>query len=99
VIDFSVAFFCCGLGAGARGFLAACAQLGKQQVHHEARFRNLGGIDNDPASCADFELLTGGKATCADLSTMTPLELRRALGASAGASQPDSRRSSTARRS
>ncbi len=60
---FSAGFLYCGLGAGALGFLQASAKLGKDQ----GRFVNLGGIDNDPAACADFEYLTGSKATCADV--------------------------------
>ena len=68
VREFRAGFLFCGLGAGARGFIEARASLAKDQ----ARFVNVGGIDNDPDACADFEYLTGTKATCADISTMTP---------------------------
>ncbi len=74
--SFSAGFFFCGLGAGARGFVEASARLGKD----EGSFRNLGGIDNDPLSCADFETLTGGPSLCTDLSAMTPADLRAAWG-------------------
>ena len=37
------------------GFLALAAK-------HPARFRVIGGIDNDAASCADFETLVGAPA-------------------------------------
>jgi len=73
---FSAGFLFCGLGAGARGFIDASARLGK----HEARFRNLGGIDNDPLACEDFEKLSGGAALCADLAKLTPPLLRDAWG-------------------
>ncbi len=73
---FSAGFLFCGLGAGALGFLDATARLGPSQ----ARFENVGGVDLDPLSCADFETLTGGQATQADLATMQPSELRAAWG-------------------
>jgi site-specific DNA-cytosine methylase len=76
VHEFKAGFLFCGLGAGARGFVEAASRLGKE----EAKFRNLGGIDNDPLSCEDFKTLTGGPAICADLSKMTPRELRKAWG-------------------
>lgn len=66
----------CGLGAGAKGFLDARANLGRDT----AEFVCMGGVDNDPDACRDFEYLTGSKATCADVSKMQPVELRRAWG-------------------
>jgi site-specific DNA-cytosine methylase len=79
--EFTSLFLACGLGAGARGFLEAKGRLGPDT----ARFRSLGGIDNDPASCRDFELLTGSPALVGDLHTLTPAELR----AFAGPRRPD----------
>lgn len=73
---FAAGFLFCGLGAGALGFLDATARLGP----NSATFENLGGVDLDPLSCADFEKLTGGQATQADLATMQPAELRAAWG-------------------
>src|SRR5262245_41849575 len=73
---FRAGFLFCGLGAGARGFVLSRASLG----HHRARFVNVGGIDNDPLACRDFEELTGGKATCADIAKMTPADLRAVMG-------------------
>lgn len=62
----------CGLGGGALGFLQARAR--------GASFRSLGGLDIDPASCADFERLTGSPALCADLARVTPAVLRTFAG-------------------
>lgn len=66
----------CGLGLGARGWLKARGRLGSDQ----ARFINLGGIDNDPDACADFELLTGKKALCRNIAEVTVKELREYAG-------------------
>ena len=52
-----------GLGGGAKGFNGARVQLGPVQ----ARFRCLGGIDNDPAAVRDFGRLAGVHGTCMDL--------------------------------
>jgi site-specific DNA-cytosine methylase len=55
--------FFCGSGGGAIGFADA-------RVEHngvEGRFENIGGIDNDPLCCQDFERLVGVPATCIDL--------------------------------
>lgn len=52
-----------GLGGGARGFNRGKASLGKLQ----ARFRCIGGIDNDPAAMRDFERLAGVPGTVLDL--------------------------------
>jgi len=79
--EFTCLFPFCGLGAGARGFLQAIGRLGKD----EARFRSLGGIDNDPLACRDFEYLTGSPALCGDLNEVTPEQLR----AFAGSRRPD----------
>lgn len=76
---FTAGFLFCGLGAGARGFLEARAQLGDAG----ARFRSVGGVDNDRLACQDFERLTGSRATCADLATMVPAELRAVWGETA----------------
>lgn len=54
-----------GIGGGALGFQAA-------------GFETVGAIDCDPGACADFELLTGVRATVADLGAMTPAELAAA---------------------
>lgn len=73
---FRAGFLFCGLGAGARGFISSRANLGAD----DAVFESVGGVDNDPLACADFEYLTGSKSTCADISTMTVADLRAALG-------------------
>jgi len=52
-----------GIGGGALGF-------------QQAGFRLLGSVDADEGACADYEYLTGSPATLADLTTMTPDELR-----------------------
>lgn len=40
-----------------------------------SRFVSCGAIDIDPEACADFELLTGAKATAGDLGEMGPEDL------------------------
>lgn len=59
----SVLHLFAGAGGGALGF-------------HRAGFRSLGAVDFNADACADLEILTGEPATCADLGTMTPAELR-----------------------
>lgn len=54
-----------GLGGGALGF-------------QRAGFRSVGAFDIEPDACLDLEYLTGEKATVADLSTMSPGDLREA---------------------
>lgn len=73
---FRAAFFFCGSGVGAKGAIEAIARLGSDR----AKFICTGGIDNDAEACADFEYLTGTKATCADMANMTPAEVRAACG-------------------
>lgn len=65
-----------GLGAGARGFLNAHAQV----MGRGARFRCLGGIDFDAGACADFEYLTGSPSWCTDVLAITPEDLRERYG-------------------
>jgi site-specific DNA-cytosine methylase len=52
----------CGAGGGSLGF-------------QRAGFRSLGAIDNDPIACLDHEILTGEKATWADIMLMSPEDL------------------------
>lgn len=52
-----------GLGGAARGFQRGHARVGAL----EASWRCLGGVDSDPAACADFERAVGAPATCRDL--------------------------------
>jgi len=73
---YTAAFLFCGIGGGALGFLKARMKT----LGVEARFRSLGGIDNDPVSCAEFAKLTKSPALCADIAKMTPEELRAFLG-------------------
>lgn len=53
----------CGLGGGARGFNAGHARVGQSR----ARFRCIGGVDNDAGSVADFSRLAGIPGTALDL--------------------------------
>lgn len=53
----------CGLGGGAKGFNRGHAHVGRTT----ARFRCIGGIDNDPAAIKDFSRLAGVEGTCLDL--------------------------------
>jgi len=74
--EFTAGFLFCGLGAGARGFIEAAGRLGTDV----ATFRSVGGVDVDDESCVDFERLTGSPALRADVSQLTPGELRAAWG-------------------
>lgn len=74
--EFTAGFLFCGLGAGALGFLQGEGRLGPDR----GRFRSVGGIDNDPHACEDFEVLTGSPAWCADLSAITPAQLQARWG-------------------
>ncbi len=56
---------CSGLGGGARGFLRAVSRV-RNMV---ARWRCIGGIDNDPAAARDFRRLVGSDCTVMDLFT------------------------------
>jgi site-specific DNA-cytosine methylase len=69
-------FTFCGLGAGALGFIRAAVKL----LGTEHRFECIGGIDLDPDACADFRRLTRSPALCADISTLTPEQLRAFAG-------------------
>ena len=53
----------CGVGGGALGAASARATW----LGCRGSIRTLGGIDFDPAACADFERFTGIPATCLDL--------------------------------
>jgi len=70
--EYTVLFPFCGIGAGALGFLQARAKL----CGLDARFRSLGGIDNDPDACRDFEALTASPALCTDVGEMSTEDLR-----------------------
>lgn len=72
-IAFTVAFPFCGLGLGARGFLESRVSL----LGCEARFVPVLAIDNDPAACADYKMLTGHEAWCADVACVKVAELRQ----------------------
>lgn len=72
--EFTVLHMFCGIGGGALGFQRSRGLLSSR----EARFRTLLGVDVDAAACEDFRTLTGAPALCADVSTLTPDELRAA---------------------
>lgn len=73
---FTIGYPFCGSGLGASGSDASVATFQGQS----ATFRNVGGIDFDPIACNDFEMLTGGKALCADVKKLTPEQLRAFWG-------------------
>lgn len=54
---YTVLFPFCGVG-GALGFKLAVAELARLGI--TGRFKILGGIELDPSTARDFELLTGG---------------------------------------
>ena len=60
------AHFFCGLGGGAKGFNNGTARVGPVQ----AKFRCIGGIDNDAASIRDFGRLAGVPGSLLDLFTL-----------------------------
>lgn len=64
--EFKVGHLCCGSGFGALGFRKASARLGNL----EGTFRNIGGIDIDPAGIRDFERFAGCKGTLMDLMSL-----------------------------
>lgn len=73
---FTIGYPFCGSGVGASGSDAAVAKV----LGASATFRNVGGIDFDPEACRDFELLTGARALCADVTTLSPEQLRAFWG-------------------
>lgn len=62
-IEFRHFHFFCGLGGGKKGFDRGTARVGNLR----ARFRCIGGIDNDPAAIRDFDRAGPGKGTVIDL--------------------------------
>jgi site-specific DNA-cytosine methylase len=62
-IDITHFHLFCGLGGGARGFNRGQARVGNLQ----AKFRCIGGIDNDAAAIRDFNRLAGIPGTVLDL--------------------------------
>lgn len=64
--EIRVGHLCCGSGFGAKGFRKGNARVGNLV----ARFRNIGGIDVDPAGIRDFERFAGVKGTLLDLMSL-----------------------------
>ncbi|WP_175896416.1 DNA cytosine methyltransferase [Burkholderia cepacia] len=62
---YNVFTMCSGLGGGAMGFQRAISRVGAMT----AKWRCIGGIDNDPAACRDFSSLVGVPCTLMDLFT------------------------------
>ncbi|KVD94687.1 DNA methyltransferase [Burkholderia stagnalis] len=62
---YNVFTMCSGLGGGAKGFQRALSRVGNMT----AKWRCIGGIDNDPAACRDFLSLVGVPCTVMDLFT------------------------------
>lgn len=62
---YNVFTMCSGLGGGAMGFQRAVSRVGGLT----AKWRCIGGIDNDPAACRDFHSLVGVPCTQMDLFT------------------------------
>ncbi len=74
--EYTVLSLFCGLGGKTLGFQAAETRL----FGTSARFRSIGGIDSDPAACADFEMLTESPSLCVDVGRLSPAELRAFAG-------------------
>jgi len=68
--EIRVGHLCCGSGFGALGFRKGSARVG----NIKAKFRNIGGIDVDPAAIADFERFAGCKGTVLDLMSYEQYE-------------------------
>lgn len=66
VREIRVGYMACGSGFGAHGFRKGDARVGNLR----AKFRNIGGIDNDPAAIRDFERFAGVKGTLLDLMSL-----------------------------
>lgn len=64
--EIRVAHLCCGSGFGALGFRKASVRVGNVR----GVFRNIGGIDVDPAGIRDFERFAGVKGTLLDLMSL-----------------------------
>ncbi|MFA8329273.1 DNA cytosine methyltransferase [Burkholderia ubonensis] len=62
---YNVFTMCSGLGGGAKGFQRALSRVGNMT----AKWRCIGGIDNDSAACRDFLSLVGVPCTLMDLFT------------------------------
>ncbi|KUZ80121.1 DNA methyltransferase [Burkholderia ubonensis] len=62
---YNVFTMCSGLGGGAKGFQRALSRVGNMT----AKWRCIGGIDNDSAACRDFLTLVGVPCTLMDLFT------------------------------
>ncbi len=62
---YNVFTMCSGLGGGAMGFKRAMSRVGNLI----AKWRCIGGIDNDPAACRDFHSLVGVPCSQMDLFT------------------------------
>lgn len=66
VKEVRVGHLCCGSGFGAKGFRKGNARVGNLV----AKFRNIGGVDVDPAGIRDFERFAGVKGTLLDLMSL-----------------------------
>lgn len=64
--EIRVGHLCGGSGFGAKGFRKGNARVGNVV----AKFRNIGGVDVDPAAVRDFERFAGCKGTLLDLMSI-----------------------------
>jgi len=64
--EIRVGHFYCGIGGGAKGFRKGSARVGNMR----AEFRNIGGIDSDPAAIEGFNRLAGCRGTVLDLFSL-----------------------------
>lgn len=71
VTEYTALFPFCGIGGGALGFKRAEVSM----FGRSARFRIVGGIDFDSASCRDFENIVAAPALCRDIRDLSPSEL------------------------
>ncbi|KWH27686.1 DNA methyltransferase [Burkholderia cepacia] len=83
---YNVFTMCSGLGGGAKGFQKAVSRVRNMT----AKWRCIGGVDNDPAACRDFLSRVGVPCTLMDLFT------REQYTAYRGAEPPSGWREATA---
>ena len=74
--EYTIFHFFAGIGGKGLGAAHSIARRGD----HEATFRTIGGIDNDPLACRDFEMLVGAPCHEADVHKMEPADLLRMGG-------------------
>lgn len=74
--DYTAGFLFSGMGGAPLGMESSSSHLGGKR----ARFRVVGGVDNNVGAARDFESLTGAPCLVADVHELQPAALRLAWG-------------------